>query len=266
MYSVVISTIGAKFLFDTLRSLEPFPPDEVIVVLDRVGRSCSSLDSAYPLHHLERDLRHYRIPVTLKLYEPEEQWAVMNGCYNVGWRAAKNPYVLFTHDDVLFPAYDFPATLTKVLTALETHNGVINGREVKGVVLPEWEIPAQAVVPTGTGKDWKLCQCVSPVSQIVSVAAMEALGGFDEADGVWYDGQLQAETFLRNWWFIHLPTPLLEHVSNRTYRLNDWGQRWAPNPIWGNYQQNFENRYGFFFERNLSLEDGLPLTNPEFGL
>ena len=264
MYSLVISTIGCPFLLDSLATISHMP-DDVIVVVDMIGRKSSTLDKEYPLDSLGRDL-HARFPnVRLMFNQPTGPWGVMNQCYNIGWRAAKNPFVLFTHDDIEWPAFDFPSALRPVLEALHADR-TVDGRRVMGLVLPEYEILNAVNVPDYPEGTWGLAQCVSPVSQVVSVEALAEMGGFDEVDGVWYDGQLQAETHIRNWWFVLLPTPRIRHMSNRTYRANNWGNHWKGTP-WGDYTKNYEKRYGETWRRAIvSLLPMQPLDNPRYGV
>lgn len=266
MYSLVISTIGCPFLLDSLASLQ-YPPDDVIVVLDVIGRRASTLDRDYPLERLSTDLAE-RFPKVLLIYNDPgpKPWGVMNQCYNIGWRHARHPFVWFTHDDIEWPAFDFPTALNPVLRQL-TKTPAVNGKRVVGLVLPEHEVLNRVNVPDYPEGTWGLAQCVSPVSQVIAVEALKEMGGFDEVHGVWYDGQLQAETHIRDWWFVLLPTPLLRHTSNRTYRANDWGNHWSANPIWGNYQQNYEKRYGAEWRRAItSLLPMQPLDDPRYGI
>jgi hypothetical protein len=265
VYSLVISTIGCPFLFDSLATLR-YPPDDIIVVLDLVGRKSSTLDQDYPLPQLERDLRE-RYPAVRLLYNnPSGPWAVMNQCYNIGWRNARHPYVWFTHDDIEYPDYDFPSALRPVLEAIEADRDIL-GKRIVGLVLPEHEILNEVNVPDYPVGTWGIAQCISPVSQVVSVEAMREMGGFDEVDGVWYDGQLQAETHIRDWWYVLLPTPLIRHMSNRTYRVNNWGAHWKANPVWGNYTKNFEKRYGEPWRRSIvSLLPMQPIDDPRYGV
>lgn len=265
MYSLVISTIGAPFLLDSLATLT-YPPDDVIVVLDVIGRKASNLDKEYPLERLSADLRE-RFPNVLMIYnDPAGPWGVMNQCYNIGWRHARHPFVWFTHDDIEWPAYDFPTALRPVLEAIWA-DGTVQGRRCVGLVLPEREVINKVNVPDYPIGTWGLAQCVSPVSQVISVEALQEMGGFDEVEGVWYDGQLQAETHIRDWWYVLLPTPLLRHESNRTYKVNNWGNHWRANPVWGNYSANYEKRYGEPHRRSLvSLQPMQPIDDPRYGL
>lgn len=262
MYSLVISTIGCPFLLDSLASLT-YPPDDVLVVVDMIGRQASTLERDYPLDHLGRDLNKHHPGVRLLFNQPEGPWAVMNGCYNLGARAARNPFVWFTHDDIEYPDFDFPRVLKPVLSRLAAEP-LVKGRRVVGLVLQEHEVLNGVNWPDYPVGTWGLGQCVSPVSQIVSVAALEEMGGFDEKDGIWYDGHLEMETRLRDWWYLLLPTPLIRHTSNRTYQANNWGDRWAANPIWGHYEKNFVRRYGVPFVRQLPPIE--PITDPRLGI
>jgi len=264
MYSLVISTIGCPFLLDSLASLS-HPPDDIIVVVDVIGRRASTLESEYPLARLRQELAERWPALRVLLYDPPPQtWAVHNGCYNVGWKAARRPYVWFTHDDVTYPAFNYPRALNPVLRAIAAAGGVIDGRTVAGVVVPEYETVNGVTVPDYPDGSRGLTQCISPVSQIVSVAAMRKLGGFDEA-GIWYDGHLQAETFVRDWWYLLLPTPKVRHESNRTYRVNNWGNHWGANPVWGTYQDNFHRRYGHVWERYMASDEPIePLRDERF--
>lgn len=247
MISTVVSTIGAPFLLDCLRTL----PDlgETIVVVDRAGRSLSSLDVEYPLEKLEADVARLSNPPQLAIYDPKPgAWAVQNGCYNFGARLALHPFLLFTHDDVEWPAYDFRHALRRTTQWIDhwcrRRFWAPEGGDIVGAILPEWEVANEVRVPAFDLGREVVCQAVSPVSQVLSRAAFDAMGGFDEDYGVWYDGQLEHETRIRNWWYVCLPTPTLRHQSNRTYRLNNWGNSWSPNPKWGRYQENFERKYG----------------------
>lgn len=265
MYSLVISTIGCPFLLDSLASMD-YPPDDVIVVLDTIGRRSSTLDKDYPIERLEEDLNAHFPEVRLLYTDPDEPWAVMNQCYNIGWQEALNPFVLFTHDDIEWPDFDFPTALKPVLQRLHV-DPYIEGEYVAGLVLPEFEIANGVQVPAYPHGTTGLAQCVSPVSQIVSIDALEEMGGFDEKEGIWYDGQLQAEMRIRDWWFLLLPTPMLRHQSNRTYLANNWGARWAANPIWGNFQDNFQRKYGEEWFREIhSLSPVKPLDDARFAL
>lgn len=229
MYTLIISTIGAPFILDAIKTLEKFPPSEVIVVLDKTGRSTTDLDQTYPIDQLESDLAKSPVNPKLVIHNPTpEKWAVMNGCYNVGWKLAKNSYVCFTHDDAFWADYDFPKQLNRIIQNIETNNCMIQGKRVMGIVLPSWEILNKVIVPmhgleSGTGKDWCLCQVYSPIFHILNKKILEELGGFDEDYGIWYDGQMQIESFQRDWWYIHLPTPICSHESIKTYKVNSWG-------------------------------------------
>jgi len=278
MYSLIISTIGSPFINDTLRTMEKFPPKEVIVVVDVLGRSVSNLESVYPLAKMEADLAASPVKPRVVYYHPTPSaWAVMNGCYNLGAKHATRDYYLFTHDDVLFnPDFDYPSAISKVLRNVEADGRQVMGKNIKGICIPEYEILNQVVVPmygsgpgsrSGSGKDWCLCQVYSPVSHIIHKSVLEELGGFDEDFGIWYDGQMQIESFQRDWWYIHLPTPLLTHESVKTYRINNWGNNWSVNPKWGEFPTNFARKYpGITWERNCSLLDGIPITEERFGL
>jgi hypothetical protein len=246
----VISTIGCPFLLDSLATLR-HPPDDVIVVLDVIGRRSSTLDRDYPLPQLSADLEKLYPSVRLLFNNPTGPWAVMNQCYNIGWRAARHPFVWFTHDDIEYPDFDFPTFLGPVLRVVERER-VIGGKRIVGLVLPEYEVANRVSVPSHPRGATGLTQFVSPVSQIVAVDTMHELGGFDETDGIWYDGQLEVESSLRGWWYLLMDTPELRHMSNRTYLANNWGDRWAANPVWGEYSRNFRRRYGTDWQRDLN--------------
>lgn len=250
MYSLVISTIGCPFLLDSLSSLV-YPPDDIIVVVDMVGRRAAPrLETEWPLANLETDIGDAWPDVRIMYNEPSGPWAVMNQCYNIGWKAAFNPFVWFTHDDIEYPDFDFPTALRPTLSRM--HHGESAGRRVVGLVLPEYEVTHRVTVPNHPRGSVGLTQFVSPVSQVVSVQAMREMGGFDETDGIWYDGQLEAESGLRDWWYLLMDTPAIRHTSNRTYVVNNWGDRWKANPIWGNYAANFAKRYGSEWTRDLN--------------
>lgn len=273
MFTIIIATIGSPFLNEALKTMENFPPAELIIVLDVLGRETSNLDTIYPLAQLEADLAKSPCKPKLLYYKPEpSQWGVMNGCYNFGAKEAKYDYIMFTHDDILFDnSYDYHTAIGKVLKNIEADNRVILGKDIRGICIPEYEILNKVIVPmngneSGSGKDWCLCQVYSPVSHILHKSCLADIGGFDEEFGIWYDGQMQIESFQRNWWYIHLPTPLLQHESVKTYRMNNWGERWKNNPKWLYYPDNFRRKYNTEWERNLSLSDGIVLTDSRFGL
>lgn len=258
--TAVMSTIGAPFALDALASLPPF--DEVLVVVDMVGRSCSALDREFPLDEFVRaahGIRH--LTVGFLQYAPAPgAWAVHNGSYNVGTRAAKNDWLVYTHDDTSWPAHDFVGVLGRALSWAEARGRLADGRPIVGAILPIWEVEAGCLVPEFSLDRPALCQCVSPVSQVLHRSAWAAIGGFDEEFGVWYDGQLEQEARLRDWRFVYLPTPPVRHQSNRTYKINNWGNAWAPNPKWANYQQNFERKFGIPpYPRKLAEWDPQPL-------
>jgi hypothetical protein len=256
--SVIISTIGCPFLLDSLDSMK-HPFGQVLVVLDKVGRACSTLDEVYPLPVLEEELA--KRGVDLVYYDAAPgTWAVQNGCYNVGARHAIYDWLLFTHDDVTWHPFDYEGALRPALEKIASEG--ILGRLVPGVIIPEYEVANQVLVPTFPVGTTALTQAVSPVSQVLSRAAYEAIGGFDEEFGIWYDGQLEHETILRDWWWLHLPLPPLTHESNKTYRVNNWGKAWEPNPKWGHHTRNFEAKYGVApATRKLSIEDAIPLSD-----
>jgi hypothetical protein len=258
--TIVISTIGAPFLLDSLATLRS-QPDELFVVVDMEGRRRSPLGAVEPFE--QQVLAAF--PRVRMMRNESKPWAVMNGCYNLGWQMARNPFVLFTHDDMEYADYDYVNWLTPLLRKLYAAGERIEGRRVVGFVLPEYEVVNNVLVPTYPIGATLFSQCVSPVSTIVSTRAMAELGGFD-TDGVWYDGHLEAELHLRNWWLLHVPTPPMQHTSNRTYRMNNWGNNWAESP-WGNYAQNFLRKYPngpATLARRLSPELAHPVTDVEF--
>jgi hypothetical protein len=258
--SLIVSTIGAPFLLDALRS----QPDlgETIVVLDRLGRTCSNLDAEYPIAQLEADLAALPNLPRLVFYDvAPDKWAVQNGCYNVGASVATNDWLLFTHDDVVWPLAEFRAPLHRALSWIEAGLHVHGERWLAGLLLPEWEVANQVRVPSFAPDRPVLCQAVSPVSQVIHVDVWRAIGGFDEEFGVWYDGQLEHESRLKDYWYIYLPTPLLQHQSNATYRINNWGKDWVLNRKWATYEKNFEVKYGIPpYPRKLSEWDPTELT------
>lgn len=263
MISCIVSTIGCSFLLDSLDSMrQPF--SEIIVVLDKVGRSCADPAVLPSLSLLEESLA--RRHVKLVYYDAVPgTWAVQNGCYNVGARHAKYDWILFTHDDVTWQDFDYELYLASSahlheLGSYMWRGTTWRGKRVPGIILPEYEAANQVLVPTFPEGTRALTQAVSPVSQIIHRQAYEAIGGFDEEYGIWYDGQLEHETVLRDWWWLHVPTPVLRHESNRTYRTNNWGNRWTPNPKWGHHAENFERKYGVKpTMRKLGLDSALIL-------
>lgn len=215
--------------------------EQVIVVLDRVGRSCSTLDAEYPIEQLVAD---FGTLAQLHFYDaPSGRWAVQNGCYNEGARIATADWLLFTHDDVIWPDHNYVSAIDEHLEAIIRFGGRSEERVV-GLILPEWEVANQVAVPAFETTAPILTQVVSPVSQVLARSAFEEMGGFDETYGIWYDGQLEHETLLREWWYVSVPVPRLQHTSNRTYQVNNWGNAWAPNPKWGRHAENFARKYG----------------------
>ncbi len=264
MISLIISSIGAPFLLDSLQSLR-LPPSEVVVVIDSVGRAASDLHVTFPLEILKAELAE-RFPwVTLHQTHPMTPWGVMNQCYNEGLAMTTNPFVMCTHDDITYMDYDYFGEVSPILHELERRSSYVDGRKVIGVVLPEWEVLNQVPWPEYPNGMWALTQASTPVSHIVHRWAIQEFGGFDEEFGVWYDAQLEAEIARRNWWSIILPTPRIRHLSNRTYRVNDWGNRFAANPKWANHPDNFIRKYGYAHARDLSGSTA-PLDDPRLGL
>lgn len=269
MITLVMSTIGCPFLLDALASIRQ-PPDETLIVLDMIGRQSSDLGETFPLPALELALEQFPWARLVPYYPQPHEWAVQNGCYNVGWRAARNPWVCITHDDVTWNDFDYFGTVAPMLEALRRDDQV-NGRRCTGIVLPEYEVANDTLWPKFAPGVPVLTQCVSPVSQIISTSALEEMGGFDEVEGVWYDAHLQAEFQLRDWWAVHLPTPLLKHQSNRTYRANNWGGGgFAANPKWNqfdvNFQRMYEGRLPPFYRTPETRSEYLPITDPRFTL
>jgi hypothetical protein len=253
MISAVMSTIGGRFVLDALDSMPMF--SECLVVVDMVGRAASDLETTYPLGDLERDVVARGAQVVR--YEPAPaQWAVHNGSYNLGARLAKHPWILFAHDDVTWPNKHhvvLEATIPRVAELSHTY-----GRRIVGIEFPCWEQNAVMVpeFPTGT---LALTQGMQPAAFLLEKAALEEIGGFDEA-GVWYDGQLEHEMILRNWWWLHLPLPPVHHQSNRTYQINNWGGGWKANPVWASHPENFQRKYGVPpAPRRLSLAEAIVL-------
>jgi hypothetical protein len=244
--TMVISTIGCPFIHDCLATLK-YPPDQVLVVIDVTGRTCADLPQ--PLPEFEAELKAKFPFVTTLRAEPSDNWAVMNGCYNLGILGSRNEYIMFTHDDLSYPDFDYFGAISPILDELEAADRKIDGKEVVGVLFPDWEVTHQVHFPAFPDK-LALCQSFSPVTHVISRRAMLAMGGFDEVEGIWYDQQAEEEIRRRNWWSIHLPTPPIHHVSNRTYKVNNWGNRWAANPKWGNTPENFKRVYGCEASRN----------------
>jgi hypothetical protein len=142
----------------------------------------------------------------------------------------------------MYPSYNLWGHVTHILRQLEQLEWYYD-KPLAGVVLPTWEVAANVPWPPATNL-MGLTQVVGPVSTIVRREFLDSIGGFDELHGIWYDGQLQEELAQRAQWLFVAPTLHLVHESNRTYRRNDWGNRWAANPKWGHYQENFKRRYG----------------------
>jgi hypothetical protein len=245
MISVIVSTIGAPFAAEHLCTI-PRDLGEVIVVIDMVGRAAApQLERTYPLAQFYRDVDKAVPGASIVQYAPAPgKWAVQNGCYNVGVRAAQYPWFLCTHDDVKWnTAYPYAERMRAVLHWL-MHQRVYAPLDVAGFVLPEWETVNRVMVPEDAPPHPAWCQVVSPVSHILHRHVWDTLGGFDEVFGVWYDGQLEAETPRHNWKYLYLPVAPLRHQANMTYRVNNWGNRWKANPIWNHYARNYERKYG----------------------
>lgn len=262
--SVVVSSIGAPFAITNLDSMCRW--DEVIVVIDMQGRSASALEQTYPLTAFEDDVRaRGAVPVR---YESEPRaWAVMNGCFNVGARAVRNDWVLFTHDDVTWMPYDYAKAVGHTVDWILARSCIApTGQEIVGLDLPVWEVQHEVLVPTfPPDSPALLTQCVAPVGQVLRRAKLEEMGHFDEHFGVWYDGHLQREVHVRNWWFVHIPTPPALHQSNSSYKLNKWGNSWSANPKWGMYTENYQTMYGLPPAARVLSDDPvvLDLTLPE---
>ncbi len=245
MITTVVSTIGAPFAVEHIKTI-PQDLGEIIVVVDMIGRSVAKdLEKKYPLQQFADELVAAVPGVVIKQYQPEPKlWAVQNGCYNLGIRDAVYPWVLCTHDDVKWvPGYPYAERLRGALHWL-MHQRVYAPLNVAGFVLPEWELENKVLVPQDAPDHPAWCQVVSPVSHILHRTVWEQLGGFDEEYGVWYDGQLEAETEARGWEYVYLPVAPLTHQSNATYRVNNWGARWKANPKWGEYARNYKRKYG----------------------
>jgi hypothetical protein len=264
MITVVVSTIGAPFLLDSLQSLRYWPPD-LVVVIDVVGRACSDLDETFPLDVLLAELDE-RFPKAHVVWtDGSAPWAVMNGCYNLGVMHARHPWIMCTHDDVSFADYDYWGQLAPVLGEIERLDFRVDDYKVIGAVLPEWEVVNRVRVPTVPEGHWGLTQLTTPVSHVIHRGALDVFGWFDTEFGVWYDAQLEAEIVRHNWWSVHLPTPPLRHLSNRTYRTNNWANRFAPDPKWADHPANFVRKYGYAHERR-TTDVLIPLSNPRLGL
>lgn len=261
MISLIISTIGAPFLLDSLQSLR-CPPAETLIILDSVGRASSDLNVTFPLEILKYELAE-RFPwAQLHATHPLDPWGVMNQCYNVGCHLSTQPFVMCTHDDITYADFDYFGEITPVLRELERREFDVDGRRTLGVVLPEWEVLNQVLVPKVPEGTWCLTQATTPVSHVILKEALAQFGGFDEHFGVWYDAQLEAEINRRNWWSVLLPTPKIRHTSNRTYRTNNWGDSFSANPKWADHPNNFIKKYGYAHVRDLhgshaSLDDPL---------
>lgn len=257
MITAIVSTIGCEFALEALDSLPRL--DEALVVVDMVGRASSELEGRYPLARFEADVAARG--ARLVRYEAAPgTWAVHNGSYNAGIREARNDWVVITHDDAVWPAFDFGGALRKTISWIDAKRTTPEGSPIVGVILREWEAQHEVMVPSFELDRPALCQCVAPVSQVIKKEWVAAIGGFDEEYGVWYDGQLEHESLLRGWWYVYLPTPPLVHQSNRTYRENNWGNSWAANPKWGRHPENFQRKYGVPpADRHLLEVDDRPL-------
>ncbi|KAF4409375.1 MULTISPECIES: glycosyltransferase family 2 protein [Streptomyces] len=166
-YAVVIPTLGRPSLSDCLHALAAGTagggpgPREIVLVDDRPPHDCTPLDADVP--------DAFQGLVT-----------VVPGCAagpaaarNTGWRAVREPWIVFLDDDVL-PGPGWAADLAADLAAADSATAGIQARVT--VPLPRDRKPT----------DWERNTAGLATSQWITAdmayrrSALEALGGFDE--------------------------------------------------------------------------------------
>lgn len=238
--SVVMPTAGLDTVEHALELLlaGKDKPDEVIVVIDEVGCEITGTkDPEPPLKTIFGD----RITVLRNPGKPD--WHIVNQCYNIGFAAAKHPWIVYTHDDSYW-AYNAFETLRTAVKYADRHPF-------------RQHFPVVSVTESTLGFGHVLridrpiySPHVTTCSTAVRRSFWEQFGRFDEKLGIWFDGTVHGELCRRSLVAFHLPLrPGVLHAPTTTFRKHNWAGQWEKAPLWKDCGAAFLKEYGQPFKR-----------------
>lgn len=236
--SVIIASVGIRDLLDCLESMHRNPlPNEIIVVIDEVGRALA--DGGYKI---ENDIRS-KFPEVIILYNANfDNWAMINQTYNIGIRASKSEYVMLTHEDVVFPKFDY---FQFTIEGLMSQRLKDEGCEYVGVVFPVKQLaPTEETGVTERDTNVVRLGTLTAVSAIIKKSCIEEIGYLDENFGIFYDVHLSVEMERRNKYFINVPAPPMRHKVSQSLLATRNADEFRRCPIWRFASENFMRRYG----------------------
>lgn len=238
-FSVIIPTIGIPQLFNMLTSISTKTPmpDQVIVVIDVKGHSCSNIEGTVEELELKIKSEYDFVDV---IYNRCDDWQMNNQTFNIGIDYARNDYVYITHDDVFFP--DDQNFFVGINKAIEKIENTEFPKPVIGAVFPGFHSEINVTAPNFDTEG--LTQYYSAVSSLLSKRFWEKIGRFDVCHGIWWDAQMQGEMWKHDCWMYYSPLKPVYHYMNRALRANDHAKGWTLAPLWRDCASAYEKVYG----------------------
>lgn len=239
--SVIVCGVGLPMMEEAISSIDPLP-DELVVAIDDVGNSLvpglrrsqewdAWLNEHYPTAKVVHNTNF-------------SDWKMVNQTANLGYEAATNDWVLFTHEDALFSSYPYMMEYSRILDELEKRSFNLEGRNIVGV-----SFPFHAYGVRERNENWPMiANFPTSLSTVLRKQCWLDIGKFDLVHGIFYDYQLYAEMPRRNWFVYHAQVPPINHRTSSSYgavqRNAPPGRLDEPMKFGGRYHDIFYQTYG----------------------
>jgi len=248
MITAVVTGIGLSMMDRCLTSINPFP-DEVIVVMDDIGRMHAEQSDLVSADHLKR--RHPQIKMLHN--RNHNNWQYTNQTINIGIEAAKNDWVCVIHEDTDWSGSCY-FLLAERFLGFERSMSKVSWETYPisdGIHFPIFQMTD---VEEGRQKEPYydhdcMTQQYGPTSTIFRKSIWCDMGGFKEDSGIWYDMELQEYLVANDLWLYYHECPPIKHWPSLTYRANNWAGAWSKAPLWGNSGVRHVEKYGHEFTR-----------------
>ncbi len=237
-FSQAITGIGIPCLGDCLDTLFRNPlADEVFFACDDTGRFyCEEKSDLLCL--TVHDVRQVNLPFA-------QDWRPCNGIANFAMRVAKHDWVMLSHEDTLWPQFDYADHIRAALLWLSAKGFVVDGKRVVGIEFGMFEARGgaereQPLFDRAHGlTDWLVAH-----TAVFSKAAWEEMGGVSETDGIWWNHEAQEEIDRRDWRLLYLRWPAPLHLGARSLAGSGYCKGWTLAKRWEDSDGNFLRKYG----------------------
>jgi hypothetical protein len=226
--------------------------DEMIFIMDGVGRGWCDQDRLSNLDCIAEN----KLPW---LVTHEQEWAPTNGVARHAMRVARHDWVMISHEDMLWPHFDYSSRIRKAIDFVEKGDKIIAGIEF-GVF--EARAGVQREYPLFSGQVGTTDLLIAHTA-VLSRKVYEEVGGISLTDYIWWNGAYQEEMRRRALRFLYVRWPAPYHLGAQSFAASDYATAFEKAPAWRDYAGNFERKYGKK-SHNIPMTPLLPWPEAEF--